>query len=103
MRAMPEDDCRAVIPAVERVARLARIASELLGGRLPLVDRDRRNDRREFERDRPPRLFLAVNIGPLGADQLILVRFTDLDRAPRPVAPAVAALKAAVVRELRQM
>src|SRR5437773_880568 len=103
MLALPEDDGRAVIPAVERVARIARIAFIVLGGWLPGVDRDRRNDGRQLEGDRSPGLLLAVQISPLGPVQVVLVRLTDLDPPPRPVAPVVAALKAAVVRELHQM
>ena len=83
MIAMPDDDRRPVIPAVERVAGIARIALEFLGGRLPVVDRHRRNDGRQIERDVPPGLLLAAEIGPLGSAQIILVGLADLDRMPR--------------------
>src|SRR5437868_2529129 len=103
MIAMPKDDCRAVIPAVERVARITRVTFKVLGGRLPVIDRDRGNDGREFESDLAPWLLLAMNIGPLRSVQFVFVRLTDLDLAPRPITAEVAALKAPVVRELLQM
>src|SRR5205823_4492912 len=103
MIAMPEDDGRTVIPAVERVAFIARIALILLGSRLPIVNRYRGNDGREIEGDLPPGLLPAVKIGPFGSRQIVLVSLADLDRAPRPVPAVVVALKAPVVRELRQM
>src|SRR5439155_24210434 len=103
MIAMPQDNGRAVIPAVECVARVARIAFELLRSRFPLVERDRRDNGRRLEGDFPPGLLLAVQIGPLGSAQFILVRLADLEFAPLTVAPVVASLKAPVVRELHQV
>src|SRR5437660_1377916 len=103
MSALPEDDGRAAIPAVERVALIARIALEILGSRFPIVDRYRGNDGRGLEGELAPGLLFAANIGPLGSVQVILVRLADLDPASRPGATEVASLKAPIVRELQQM
>src|ERR1035438_2939728 len=105
MIAMPDDDRRSVIPTVEGVAGIARIALEFLGSRLPVVDRHRRHDGRQLECDVPPRLLPAAVIGPLGTAQIILVSLANLDSMPprRAGTIRIVSLETAIVRELHQV
>src|SRR6266446_1071344 len=105
MSAMPDNERRSMIPSVEGVAGIARVAFEFLGRRLPVVDRSRRDDGRQVERDRAPGLLRAADIGPLGPVQVVFVGLTNLDRVTprRAVVARITIAEAAIVGELRQM